>query len=1095
MRSDQQAKARPERGGVALPASLLASLVLLPGLALTWAAVGWTQQKNWVWALGLLLSFGLALVIWLLASGRARALALAEQMTAELELLARVARSTSNSVFSTDPHLRILWVNEAFTRITGYSAEAALGRLPIELFGTELSDPRTQQVLTEAVAAGVGCRVEILQRHALGHAYWMAVELQPVRDAAGVLRGFIDIGTDVTERRALEAAMQRGHTLLQSVVDNLPCGLAVYDGELQLITHNAQFRRLLDLPDRLFEGAPPRLQEIVRFNLQRGEYGQGAKAQAIADGYLAFARQPREVTRERLRPNGSVLEQRAAVLPGGGFITTFVDMSERRQAQAAMERSEQLLRSAIDALDEAFVLFDSEDKLVFCNEKYRSVYANVAELLRPGVSFEQIVRARARLGSHPEAIGREDEWVAERVALHRAGATTMVQRLDNGRWLRVIERKTPDGHVAGFRIDITDLMRATEAAEKASLAKGQFLANMSHEIRTPMNAVLGMLKLLQKTPLSERQRDYVLKTDGAARSLLGLLNDILDFSKVEAGKMSLDLQPMRIDELLRDLAVILSANVGRKNVELLFELDPGLPSCVVADALRLQQVLVNLAGNAIKFTERGQVTVQIRRVGQGEGFVELELGVSDTGLGIAPEHQQQIFTGFSQAEASTSRRFGGTGLGLAISQRLVALMGADLRLESELGQGSRFHFRLRLALPEGATDEPEQGLFDGFLGKPVSALQLQEVVDAAHHARAAAAHLAQVSRGPASPPRRLAGLRLLLVEDNLNNQQIARELLEDEGAAVVLAADGQQALSLLAHAKRERNIDAVLMDVQMPVMDGYTATRLIRRQLGLTLPIIAMTANALASERQACLDAGMSEHVGKPFDVDHLVSVLLRQCSGDPDAQASAGAERHWPASILAQARRAGIELAEALDRLSGKTELFERMVAALSENAQTLPQALAGTPAAAVAALHGFRGLAATLGAAMLATLATEGEHAWRDGTPLAPDWRTRFDAVLQRDLAALADLARQLRSELAPAPPVASADLSGLPALIELLEGSDLAALDAYTGLRQALHAKRPALAAVLDVALAELNFSAAAGHCRVLLQDLHDLQEKMA
>jgi len=250
-----------------------------------------------------------------------------------------------------------------------------------------------------------------------------------------------------------------------------------------------------------------------------------------------------------------------------------------------------------------------------------------------------------------------------------------------------------------------------------------------------------------------------------------------------------------------------------------------------------------------------------------------------------------------------------------------------------------------------------------------------------------------------------------------------------------------------------------------------------------------MTANALASERQACLDAGMSEHVGKPFDVEHLVSVLLRQCGTDPDAQASMGAERHWPEPILAQARRAGIELAEALDRLSGKTELFERMVAALSENAQTLPQALAGAPAAAAAALHGFRGLAATLGAGPLARLATEGEHAWRDGSPLPPDWRTRFDAALRRDLAALADLAHQLRVAIEPAPPVASTDLSCLPGLIDLLEGSDLAALDAFAGLRPALQARRPALAAVLDLALADLNFAAAAGHCRVFLQELQE------
>eukprot|EP01137_Pigoraptor_chileana_P007945 Opistho-2@54181 len=201
MQTGQKATDLRSRGWPAVPAPLLASLVLLPGLALTWAAVVWAQQKTWVATLGLLLSFGLALVIWLLASGRARAQALARQMTAELELLARVARSTSNSVFSTDPALRILWVNEAFTRITGYSAEQALDRRPAELFNAAASDPVTLQVLADAAAAGVGCRVELLQRHPQGHDYWMAIELQPVRDACGELRGFIDIGSDITARR------------------------------------------------------------------------------------------------------------------------------------------------------------------------------------------------------------------------------------------------------------------------------------------------------------------------------------------------------------------------------------------------------------------------------------------------------------------------------------------------------------------------------------------------------------------------------------------------------------------------------------------------------------------------------------------------------------------------------------------------------------------------------------------------------------------------------------------------------------------------------------------------------------------------------
>ncbi|MET0518875.1 MAG: PAS-domain containing protein, partial [Burkholderiaceae bacterium] len=769
----------------ALPATLVAGAVLLPGLALTWAAVMLVQQKVWVMALGLVLSVGLALVIGLLAGARRRAELLAHAMTAELELLARVARSTGNSVFSTDRQLRILWVNEGFSRVTGYSAEEAIGRLPGELFHSPASDPATERELAEAAAAGRGCRVEVLQRHRQGHDYWMAVELQPVRDAGGELQGFIDIGTDISARRAMEAelraseamldragrlagvgaweleldaalqparlrwsaqclqihdlepgqqpdfeaalgffaeegrhqlreavrlaaeqgrawdlelplttalgrfvwvrlvgealvpaphehplgsggpvvpggpggavrrlvgsmqdvtarralseAMQRSNTVLQSVVDHLPCGLSVYDSDLRLIAFNEQFRQLLRLPDALFEPCLPSFTDVVRHNLASGEYGHGAAAEERARRALEFAGAPRHETFERRRPDGSTLELRAAPMPGGGFLTLYFDLSERQQAQAAVERSELLLRGAIDAIDEAFVLFDPQDRLVFCNEKYRSAYANVADLLLPGIPFERIVRARAERGSHAAALGRIDAWVAERVALHQSGEVKRVQQGDDGRWLRIIERRMPDGHIVGFRIDITDLMHATEAAQKASVAKGQFLANMSHEIRTPMNAVLGMLRLLQKTPLDGRQQDYVSKTEGAARSLLGLLNDILDYSKVEAGKMSLDPHPARIDELMRDLSVILGANVGHKPVELLFDIDPALPRCVIVDAMRLQQVLINLAGNAIKFTERGEVRLSLRVGERSDADLELEVEVLDTGIGIAAE--------------------------------------------------------------------------------------------------------------------------------------------------------------------------------------------------------------------------------------------------------------------------------------------------------------------------------------------------------------------------------------------------------------------------------------------------------------------------
>ena len=996
-------------------------------------------------------------------------------------------------------------------------------------------------------------------------------------------------------------AADPGEPLMRGVAEGIPCGLAVWGPTHELIAANALYSRLLDLPDGMLNQPGLSFEALIEHNYRKGEYGEGEAALALRDTFLQFALTPSESVAERRRPNGVTLEIRGALMPGGGFIITVLDISDRRRSEAELVRSESLLRGAMDAISDSFALFDPADRLVFCNEKFRSEYGDVADVLQPGASYEHIVRERvARTPAHVARTHPQgaEAWIAERLAQHRAGKTTMQCRSENGgdqRWLRIIERRMPDGHIAGFRFDISDLVRATEAAEKASQAKGQFLANMSHEIRTPMNAVLGMLKLLHNTSLSPRQQDYVGKAEGAARSLLGLLNDILDFSKVEAGKMALDPHPMRIDELLRELSVILAANVGRKNVEVLFDIDPAMPRCVVGDAMRLQQVLINLAGNAIKFTEAGEVVLSLR-VQQLDGHaVQLRFAVRDTGIGIAPEHQQRIFDGFTQAEASTTRRFGGTGLGLAISRRLVELMGGELALESAVGRGSCFSFVLNLPLHAAAAEpralsptqglrallvddnaaaremlgamarslgwqvqtaesgvdalqrvrdaaqagrpfevvlvdwvmpgmdgwqtsrelralteagsgmplvvmvtahgremlaqrsETEQGMLDGFLVKPVTASMLHDAVaDARAGMRETLAPSAPVF-GP--KPKRLAGLRLLVVEDNPNNQQVARELLEAEGAAVLLASDGQQGLSLLAQAKRgPPHIDAVLMDVQMPVMDGYTATRLIRRQLAMTLPIIAMTANAMPSDRQACLDVGMSEHVGKPFDIDHVVAVLLRHCGVSAPLPAHAPRPvQALPADVLARARDAGIELGEALGRLSGNTDLFMRSAGALREAAQGLadPPDRNG--------LHGLRGVAAQLGARKLAALAQEGEHALLGGLALSEEWLRHWAVLLASQLAALDAVVAELRQCMAaaePVDPLSYADVELAPhlgELIELLEGSDMAALDLHARLRPNLRMQWPSSAEALEAALAGLDFSGAAGHCRALLREV--------
>ncbi len=1054
------------------------------GSSLVFAAIG-----------GALLSLLMALVVWLLSVGRVRALAAARRMTADLDRLAKVVQATSNGVLICDTEFRVQWVNEGFTRMSGYTLHEIHGRRPAELLASERRNASEHARLQGAVAAGEGFRGEIVNRARDGRDYWLEIDVQPLRDERGTLVGFMAIETDITAQKQAEDELRRSYATMQAIVDNLPCGLSVFDGKLELVVHNRQFRTMLDLPDRLFDTPPATtFESIIRHNVERGEYGASADVESLVRQIVERARSPVPHRIERERPNGLVLDIHGAPMPGGGFVTTYTDVSKRRRAEQQLE-----------------------------------------------------------------------------------------------------ER--------------------TVQAEQASVAKSRFVANMSHEIRTPMNAILGMLELLRKTPLTARQRDYAAKTERAARSLLGLLNDILDFSKVEAGKMQLDPRPFSVERLLRELSLILSANAGAKGIEVLYDIDPGVPDALVGDDMRLQQVLINLGGNAIKFTAEGEVVLRVRALQRQAARVRLAFAVADTGIGIAPEHQRHVFGGFSQAEASTTRRFGGTGLGLAICQRLVALMGGELALASVPGEGSTFSFEVEFALaterdvvapqdddpPATATDpalrvlvvddhataratiaaaaralgwrvdaaldaadaftrvdraaadgapydavfvdcrmpgidgwqacrrirargdaEPprlimltahgremlaersaeEQALLDGFLVKPVTAAMMAEALAAAFHPAPAGAE----APSPRAGAPRLAGLRVLIVDDNANNRQIASELLADEGAQVDVAADGAQGVAAVAAARPD--YDAVLMDVQMPVMDGYAATQAIRRELGRTaLPIVAMTANALPADREACLAAGMNDHVGKPFDLDALVATL-RRVAGRAGAATSptgdAGASAAAPAVCAASAATtsARLDVDAALARIGGHRGAYVRMLRGsltdIAASADALDAHLAaGRGDDAGRLMHTMKGLAATIGAVALSALAARCERSLDARAPgdagevaaLSGAWRAAVQCdvpELERAAAELGVVIEPAAADRAVAVPLDEL-LRRVDELAALLRDADMAAFDACERLRAAPGVLAGASLDELDAAVGAFDFERAASLCDELVQRL--------
>ncbi len=896
------------------------------------------------------------------------------ELWASEQRLALMVEQSPLAVIEWNLEFEVIKWNVAGELMFGWSAQEALGKHGTEIMVPEDVRPVVEQIWQDLIDQKGGMHSINDNLTKDGRRITCEWHNTPLINTEGKISGVLSVIQDITERKRAEQEIAIQKAYLEQLFEASTEAIAFINAEGLVERVNSQFTSIFGYTSDEILGTsldgtiiPPSLSEegkAVTIEIKKGR--------------------PIFLETLRKRKDGSTLDVSVTGMPiliegkYAGIYAIYRDISRQKKTEQEITIQKTYLEQLFEASTEAIAFINENDRVARINSQFTQIFGFEADEVI-GKSLDETiippthhaegrnVKAEIKKGMHIfyETVRQHKDGHFLDVSI--TGMPISIAGKDAG--VYTIYRDISNRKLAEL-----ELKKAKQTAEEATLAKSSFLANMSHEIRTPMNAIIGLSQLAMQTSLTPQQLDYQKKIQTSANSLLRLLDDILDFSKIEAGKLDLEKNSFNLKAVLERVSSIINVESSEKGIAFSLSIPDSIPTHLLGDAMRLEQVLINLTANAVKFTSRGSVSVGLDLVAESEHAVELRFVVSDTGIGMSPEQIEQLFQPFHQADLSITRKYGGTGLGLAICRRLLDMMGSEIQVKSTLGAGSEFAFQVDFE--KALSDAPEL--------------------------------IAGISRDLAK--QLLANRRILLVEDNDTNLQVAQELLEQVGIDVVSVTNGLEAVTL---ATKER-FDGILMDLQMPVMDGLTATREIRKGPSPPdLPILAMTANAMAAARDECLAAGMNDHIAKPIKPAILYETLARRIRPDVDESVYLNAGgAPGPVSVESVGEMPdldGINLKSGMVAVNGDWDLYTKLLHNFRDRHRGITREIRkqledGNLNVAQRMAHTIKGVAGTLGAHKLSTISSQLETALKkeDG-PGISDLLNPFSKEVKRIIVAL--------------------------------------------------------------------------------------------